>query len=179
MKNKGFTLVELLIVISILGILATIALVAFNSSQIRGRDAQRKSNLSEVAHALEIFYSDYNKYPPTDAGNATGQIYGCPYDPKTIPATVTPCAWGADEFRDIDAAGNTKTTYMKILPKDPSSGQTYWYRVDASGQKFQLFAHIENTMDPSLVSTNFTCGGTNVCNFGIASPNTSPTDASW
>ncbi|KKR41619.1 MAG: Type II secretory pathway pseudopilin PulG-like protein, partial [Candidatus Woesebacteria bacterium GW2011_GWB1_40_12] len=57
--SLGFTLVELLVVIAILGILATIGLVTFSSSQMRGRDAQRKSDLKQISSALEIYYNDY------------------------------------------------------------------------------------------------------------------------
>lgn len=176
-KSTGFTLIELLIVISILGILASIALVAFTSAQIRGRDAQRKSNLSEISHALEIFYADYGKYPPTDAGGTSGQIYSCPFD--SVKLTGSACTWGTGQFRDVDASGNTKTSYMTTLPVDPISTYSYRYRVDSTGQKYQLFAHIENTQDPSLITITYTCGGSNACNFGISSPNTSPTDTSW
>ena len=103
-KIKGFTLVELLVVITILGILATIGLVAFASSQARGRDVQRKSDLKQIATALEMFYSDYGVYP----NSSSGKIMACPYtsaDPKSSVA----CAWGTSSFYDTDANGNTKT----------------------------------------------------------------------
>jgi prepilin-type N-terminal cleavage/methylation domain-containing protein len=57
--RQGFTLVELLVVIAIIGTLVTIALVSFRSSQAKGRDAQRKSDLKQVSSALELYYSDY------------------------------------------------------------------------------------------------------------------------
>lgn len=178
-KIAGFTLVELLVVISILGVLATIALVAFTSAQLRGRDTQRKSNLAEISHSMELYYADYGKYPPTDAARSSGLIYGCPYDPVRISGTA--CTWGLSEFRDVDPAGNTKTTYMKLLPKDPTSTYSYFYRVSTDGSKYAVYAHLENTQDTSLITTSYNCGGTNVCNFGIGSSNASPTDSasSW
>lgn len=175
--KSGFTLVELLVVISILGILASIALVAFTSSQIKGRDAQRKSDLTQVSRALEIFYQDYQKYPPSDGANSSGQIYSCPFNSVSLSGTA--CAWGTGAFQDTDAAGSVKTIYMKVLVKDPVSSQRYFYRVDATGQKYQIFAHLENSQDPALITTSHTCGGSNACNFGVSSTNTSPSDASW
>lgn len=170
-KIKGFTLVELLVVITILGILATIGLVAFASSQARGRDAQRKSDLKQIATALELFYSDYGIYPVSD----TGKIKACPYS-KTNPELTATCSWGGTTaFEDIDANSNPKTIYFRVLPKDPSKNSSYYYVTDTTLQKFQVFAHLENTQDPQLISTTYMCG-TQSCNFGATSANTTPTE---
>lgn len=143
MRKNGFTLVELLVVMAILSVLVSVGLVAFRSSQTRGRDAERKSDLKQVASSLELYYSDYGKYP------------------DTVP-------WGA-EFTD------GKTIYFKVVPKDPISEFAYLYRVDSTNQKFQLFAFLENTQDPDLITTSQACG-IKTCNFAITSPNTTPTD---
>ena len=58
MVKKGFTLVELLIVMAIISILATLIVGGFRSSQMRGRDGARKSDLKQISNALELFYSD-------------------------------------------------------------------------------------------------------------------------
>lgn len=161
----GFTLVELLVVMAILSVLVAVTLTAFRSSQAKGRDAQRKSDLKQMASSLELFYSDYGKYP-SDAG---GVIDGCPYSPSG--GSGTACGWGSGQFTD------GKTVYFKVVPKDPASGANYFYRVVDSGtsQKFQLFAYLENTQDPSLITTSYLCGAKN-CNFAITSPNTTPTE---
>ena len=62
-KNDGFTLIELLVVIAIIGILASIALVAFRSSQAKARNIRRVSDLNSIAKALELYYDDHGKYP--------------------------------------------------------------------------------------------------------------------
>ena len=148
--NNGFTLVELLVVISIISVLVTVIAGGFRSSQTRGRDVQRKSDLKQVANALELYYSDYGEYPDS----------------------VT---WGA-EFTD------GKTVYFKVMPTDPSSKLSYFYRVvpSSNNQKFQLFAHIENTEDPNCIGgdcetyvVSYSCG-IKTCNFGLTSPNTTP-----
>ncbi len=172
-KAKGFTLVELLIVIAILSILVSIALVSFRSSQARGRDAQRKSNLKQVANALELFYSDYGKYPD----DTLGAVQGCPYDPSA--GTGSACTWGSGELTD------NKTSYFKIMPADPKDGYTYVYRiVDPSyNQKYQLFAALENTQDKECLDgdcanppVDYDCGTGVACNFAITSSNTSATE---
>ena len=174
--NKGFTLVELLVVIVILGILATIGLASFNSSQMKGRDSKRKSDLKEVAAALELYYSDYGSYPSSD----NGRIIGCPS------SSVTGyCFWGSSEFTDV------KTTYMKIVPGDPRSGE-YFYRTvvldSVNNQAYQLYAHLENSEDinclpdeegnrncekPNVPSVNCISGP---CNFAVTSANVLPSE---
>lgn len=163
MKKNAFTLIELLVVIAIIGILATIALVSFRSSQARSRDAERKSDLRQISSALELYYSDYGKYP------AQGLIVG------------------GNEFTD------GKTVYFKVIPKDPSGGFSYYYRLvtNSNSQKFQLYAHLENNQDinclsgasgksdclsPVNIPGDANCGA-GVCNFAITSPNTTPTEA--
>ena len=169
-KNNisGFTLVELLVVIAILGVLATIGLTAFTSSQARGRDAERKSDLKQIASSLELYYSDYNKYPDS----SSGKIVGCPS------FTQTACVWGASG--SLSAFTDNKTIYFKALPKDPTANNTYYYQIVDTGknQKFQLFAFLENSQDPSLMSNlSPICSGTSTkCNFAITSPNTTPTE---
>ena len=169
--SVGFTLVELLVVISIFGILASIGLVSFESSQARSRDAQRKSDLKEIGSALELFYSDYGQYHPS----SNGQIEACPFD--SVKRTGSLCTWGVSEFRDVDGSGNTKTTYFKVLPKDSSNGHTYFYKgvtVDSiSNAGYQIFARLENSQDQSIISTGISCGSI-ICNFASTSSNTTP-----
>lgn len=163
----GFTLVELLVVMAIIGVLVTIAGGGFRLSQVRGRDTQRKSDLKQIANALELYYSDYGAYPDS----SSGMIAACG-------GSLAPCSWGAGEFTD------GKTFYFKVVPKDPSASQSFYYRVpDAPlNQKFQLFAALENPEDPDCLGGDcsappvaYACGG-ETCNFSITSPNTTPTE---
>ena len=174
--QNGFTLVELLIVISILGILASIALASFTASQQRGRDAERKSDLKQISSALELYYSDYGKYP---GASATGLVQACPYNPST--GAGISCAWGGST-----AFWDTKTTYIKAVPKDPISGQNYFYRIvpSSNNQKYQLYTHLEYSWDPNCLTdckspvgipAGVTCGSY-ACNFSLTSPNTTPAE---
>ena len=56
--EKGFSLIELLIVILILGILSTIALPAFLGEQDKGLDADAKANTRNVVASVESFYTE-------------------------------------------------------------------------------------------------------------------------
>lgn len=163
---RGFTLIELLVVIAIIGILAAIGLVSFRTSQLRSRDAARKSDLKQVSSALELFYSDYEVYPTDDGA---GNIKGCPYISSS---NASVCVWGESEFRDANSSGTTKTTYFKKLPKDPS-GMIYYYV--GNGQSYKLYGRLENTQD-SGYGNSYTplCTSSLHCNFAITSANTTP-----
>ena len=61
--TSGFTIVELLIVIAIIGILATIGTLGFSRTQTMTRDAQRSSKSTVIAEALEKYYDKNGEYP--------------------------------------------------------------------------------------------------------------------
>ncbi len=61
--RRGFTIVELLIVIVIIGILATIAIVSFNGIQAKARDSQRLQDAKTIVQALEIYKTQNGIYP--------------------------------------------------------------------------------------------------------------------
>jgi len=61
--GSGFTIIELLIVIAIIGILATLVLTNFQGAQAKGRDTVRTSDINSVYQKLEEFYNENGGYP--------------------------------------------------------------------------------------------------------------------
>lgn len=70
-KQKGFTLVELLIVIAIIGILMSLALAGMRFAQRRARDLQRENAIRNLSTALEAYYVDNRAYPAGSVSVAT------------------------------------------------------------------------------------------------------------
>lgn len=62
-RNSGFTIVELLIVIVVIGILAAITIVAFNGIQARSRDSSVDSSVVALKKAIELYNADVGTYP--------------------------------------------------------------------------------------------------------------------
>lgn len=84
-KVKGFTLLELLVVIGIIGILVSIGSVAFTAAQARSRDTKRRGDLDALSKALEQYNAENNGQYPASASCSGLEDYlagTVPVDPK-------------------------------------------------------------------------------------------------
>lgn len=66
-SNQGFTLLELIVVVAVLGILAAIAVQQFQIHRARAIDASMRSDLKNAALAMESYYGEFLSYPVTEA----------------------------------------------------------------------------------------------------------------
>lgn len=162
----GFTLLELLVVMAIIGILAAIGIASFGGVQAKARDARRKSDIESFARALEMFYNDKGRYPII---NSPGDI-GTACTATGLAATCDGFIWG----REWTVEG---ITYMTKIPTDPKI-TNYRYnplRVDGvtatqglttnSPNGYWLLAHLENEEDASAARTGTSPGFYNASNY--------------
>lgn len=96
-RTRGFTIIELLIVITIIGILSLISVVSFSHFQAEGRDNQRAQQAAVIAEALEKYYSNNGEYPGCSQLTGTTQAAVTTLTQTTLPglsptALVTPQA---------------------------------------------------------------------------------------
>lgn len=157
--TSGFTLIEILIVIVIIGILSTIGLGAFKSTQEKSRDSRRKSDIKNISTALEVYYNDKRRFPDASGGD------------------IVACGGQACDAGAQMADG--PTVYMVQFPGDPSSNQ-YYYETDVEGSYFRLYARLENLQDRQSAQAGGEPGeysgtdcGAAACNFGMTSSNES------
>ncbi len=117
-KQGGFTLLELLIVIVIIGILALLIIPNITSAPKKARDTKRKTDITTVRKGLEEYFVNNNAYPAALSDLTTGSapiIKTLPTDPKNVSPylyTYTP------------ASGNTTYTLTACLENDQDSGDS-------------------------------------------------------
>lgn len=69
--KRGFSLVELMIVVALLILLATIAIPNLTEAQLKARRAKAEAELNELSKAIEAYFLDYRVYPATDHSDAS------------------------------------------------------------------------------------------------------------
>lgn len=113
-KTTGFTIVELVVVIAVIGILAAISITSYTQTQRKARDTEREADISVIQSALETFYEKNGNYPgTTDMSNAaflTGTL--------NLPSSAV-VAPGSTTSSDISSgtASSTVSSYGYIPQK--------------------------------------------------------------
>src|SRR6478752_5965491 len=95
LNQKGFTIIELLVVIVIIGILVALTLPNLFSAQARGRDTDRKNELKNLQQKLETHFNDNDSYPATLAGLNPPATTDESEGPRGDAYTYTPDATGS------------------------------------------------------------------------------------
>ncbi len=86
-SNKGFTLIELMIVVVILGILSAIAIPKFRDVSESAKLASCRSNLRTIAGALQLYLAEHNQYPPGNGWKKLNTISGYVHAGLVCPRT--------------------------------------------------------------------------------------------
>ncbi len=137
--NRGFTLLELLIVVAIIGLLASMILVGLSSFRSRGRDARRVSDVKQAQNGLEIYYAKETKYPSVSFTSALDSW-------NTMTAAITGAGIGITQISQ-DPLGEEHSYAYASNPDDGSNPQSYVIAVileDSSSQ------NLKNDLDGTI-----------------------------
>ncbi len=123
-RTGGFTLIEILVVIAIIGVLSSVVLASLNTARVKAADAQRIVSLKEIQSSLELFYSINGRYPgPGDGAISAFNI---------APYSGSACGYQND-WCDFEVV---MKSHIGSLPKDTagalSGGGRYVYKRNSS-----------------------------------------------
>lgn len=137
MSKKGFTLIELMVTISIIAVLSVVGLASYKGIQSKAKDSIRKNDLTKLATALEIYFQR--------EGNGK---------------YVLPAGTGPESCdRDTTAFYAAIASYIPDSIVDPQTKANYCYVSVNNGQSYTLCAKLEN--NTSDVNNPAACPGYN------------------
>lgn len=152
--RKGFTLIEILIVVAIIAILASVVLVGLGPTQEAGRDARRLSDLTEVQNGLELYYNMCGYYPGTATAAPCGGYF-------TVGTT----------WSDLQTILEKSPLGITTVPVDPTAGRTYTYSTLPDGSSYMLSATLENKQNSVFSTYTAPTGAANYTDGAGAPPN--------
>ena len=143
-KNKGFTLLEVLVVIAIISLLASVIAINSSQSNAQARDEKRQADLRALQSAIEMYRnSDPDKKYPAACDSRSGAWAG-------QQGTTYACSGGNNEY-----IVGLAPEFISVLPKDPKlngSDSGYAYMVNSSRTVYKLIAM--NTVESETVTYN-------------------------
>ena len=146
--RRGFTLVEVVIVVGIVGLLSAIVLFSVQQARQNARDKTRKVDLKQLQLALELYREAVGRYPENcDTGQAGVPSATTPRWASDAPGGATDCIDGNDWIIGL------APTFIATLPSDPkppNNNMRYWYGINLDGSEYKVIAF--NTVETSQVS---------------------------
>jgi prepilin-type N-terminal cleavage/methylation domain-containing protein len=137
-SHKGFTLLELLVSMAIIGLLASVILGNLSSAREKARDAQRVSDLNEIRYAAELYFREHGEWPCTGMGTTDDDLYiedqthclVAELVPAYLPQIPTDPLYGGDGLKQsgndyqyyVNSVGYRLRTAFEGIPFDQDSG---------------------------------------------------------
>jgi len=136
-RRGGFTLIELMIVVAIIGILAAIAIPNFLRFQLKAKSSEGKTNLAAIRTAEESYFAEYNVYvsanaSPTDIGDNMKVPFTNPDAPDGFPQLGWSPEGNVYFNYSVATSGNNYTAAAVANIDASGNAQTWGYSTDPS-----------------------------------------------
>ncbi len=118
MKNRGFTLIEILAAIAIVGIISSLIVVQMNGASNATKDTKRKADIDLIKNAIISYRTENYSSAPVESTKC--DVGSC----TTLSSSLTP--------------------FLATFPSDPDSGQNYYYSSSADGTDCTLYATLSD-----------------------------------
>lgn len=128
-QEKGFTLIELMVVVAIVGLLASSILASLDNARGRARDASRIAEFREVMKSLELYRTNVGSYPCS--GPVGGNNLDCAA--TTVNGSATSRIKKGSNTGIFNTVEDTLRQGLKISPSDDIQGTSILYRVRNTG----------------------------------------------
>ena len=151
-SKKGFTVIELLLVIAIIGLIASVLIVTLSEARAQARDAKRKIEVDTIRKAIEFYYIEYNRYPKKT---------------KWASLEEDPILDTGERFSE--AVGE----WLPTIPKDPLWGQTketgepysYQYKTNPDATEYKI--HVKMETGAHVAYEAYSLGGGEIVYVGV------------
>jgi prepilin-type N-terminal cleavage/methylation domain-containing protein len=144
--NRGFTIVELLIVIVVIGILALLVITTYSGIQAKARNSKRQTDIQAVQTQLEAFFSE-NGYYPSYANLNDSDWVKTNLKSLDVNALIDPSSGSsAATLANVNTAGGTAKKY-EYYPTDSSGSSSACETTDTTCAKYTLIAQYEGTVN--------------------------------
>jgi len=148
-KQKGFTLIELLVVIAIIGLLATLAVVAFSGAQRRARDAKRVADIQSVVTAINAAYQDDSTNVLCKNDCTSNTTFASSDDVYKAKICKTSCSAGTDvttNYTNLALIKDPQISGATLCDGTLSSGCDYAFKAGSSMTSSTIFFFTESNV---------------------------------
>lgn len=152
--NNGFTIIEFLLVIVIIGLLSSVIFVAVSDSRKKSRDLERAEDVRQLSTQLERYYANYGQYPVSGSNNGQGATFA---DSGAIVSTLCSSIGPFNELSADAIKSPKEKDSCSIIIDDSgepnSQNDKYFIKSSADGKNFQISYWNESKKTISSISS--------------------------
>lgn len=146
-QQSGFTIIELLVVVALIGLVASIVIVSLEEARAKARDTGRKAALNQIQVALELYRNEHGTFQVSGGGYLGGGQGWLSYENGSTYGTSVTRVLYNEGFLPVP------------LVEDPTTSPGYMIYICNNGQSYALYATLENPTTDETAEATGSCNG--------------------